>query len=82
VEDVRRVIHEEFVRWFSSADVGPESRQGVAAERIWAAWKRRHQSINEQGEWLRSVVRGHFAYFGVPTNSPSLGTFRTQIPRH
>jgi len=43
---------------------------------------RRHQSINEQGEWLRSVVRGHFAYFAVPTNTPSLGTFRTQVAHH
>jgi RNA-directed DNA polymerase len=41
-----------------------------------------HQSINEQGTWLRSVVRGHFAYFAVPTNSFSLGTFRTQVARH
>ena len=43
--------------------------------------RRRHQSIPKQGAWLGSVVRGHCAYYGVPTNSPSLTTFRTQVAR-
>ena len=34
VEDVRRVVHEEFVRWFDSA-AGPAELYQVIAERIW-----------------------------------------------
>jgi hypothetical protein len=34
--------------------------------------RRRHQPIPEQGRRLGSVVRGHIAYFGVPTNAPRL----------
>lgn len=42
----------------------------------------RHQPIPEQGKWLRSVVKGYFAYHAVPTNIRSLTAFRTQIGRH
>ena len=38
-----------------------------------------HSSIDEQGRWLGSVVRGFFAYYAVPTNSASLDAFRTRI---
>jgi hypothetical protein len=41
VDDARRVIHEEFVRWFDPDLAGPESNYDEAAERIWAAWQRR-----------------------------------------
>jgi group II intron reverse transcriptase/maturase len=44
--------------------------------------RRRHLSIPQQGAWLGSVVRGHFAYYGVPTNIHSLSSFRTQAVRH
>src|ERR1039457_1648899 len=39
--------------------------------------QRRHLPIPEQGQWLRSVVAGHFAYYAVPTNFPALRCFRT-----
>lgn len=42
---------------------------------------RRHQPIAEQGRWLASVVRGHFAYYGVPTNARALEAFRTTVRR-
>ena len=32
-----------------------------------------------QGEWLRQVVRGHFAYYAVPTNSRALSAFRYHV---
>ena len=35
-----------------------------------------HWPIPEQGEWLRQVVTGHFAYFAVPTNIRALSAFR------
>ncbi len=38
-----------------------------------------HASIEEQGEWLNSVLRGHIAYFAVPTNSAALSAFRHHI---
>ena len=43
--------------------------------------QRMHCTIPEQGEWLRQVVRGYFAYHAVPTNFPSLGAFRGHIVR-
>jgi group II intron reverse transcriptase/maturase len=41
--------------------------------------KRMHDSIPEQGQWLRQVVRGFFAYHAVPTNSRNLSAFRYHI---
>jgi hypothetical protein len=43
--------------------------------------RRRHQPIAEQGRWLASVLRGHYAYYGVPTNIHALGAFRTAVRR-
>lgn len=43
--------------------------------------RRRHAPIGEQGRWLRSVLRGYFAYFAVPTNSVAIGRFRTEVIR-
>jgi RNA-directed DNA polymerase len=41
--------------------------------------RRLHDSIAEQGEWLGAVLRGHYAYYGVPTNIKALGAFRQEI---
>jgi group II intron reverse transcriptase/maturase len=41
--------------------------------------KRMHNTIPQQGTWLRSVVAGFFAYHAVPTNSRTLGAFRYHI---
>ena len=43
--------------------------------------QRRHLPIPEQGRWLASVVRGHCAYYAVPTNSKAVKQFRTQVIR-
>ncbi|UOY01329.1 hypothetical protein [Blastococcus sp. PRF04-17] len=37
VEDVQRIVHEEFVRWFSAEDAGPVDRYRAIAEEIGAA---------------------------------------------
>ena len=44
--------------------------------------RRRHQPIPEQGRWLNAVVRGHVAYYAVPTNAHAVEAFRTQVARH
>jgi RNA-directed DNA polymerase len=43
--------------------------------------RRRHQTIPEQGAWLRAVVRGYFVYHAVPTNAHAMSAFRTQVIR-
>jgi len=43
--------------------------------------RRRHAPISEQGEWLRQVVGGFFAYHAVPTNGSALGAFRYHVIR-
>jgi RNA-directed DNA polymerase len=43
--------------------------------------RRMHRPIREMGAWLRSVVTGHFRYYGVPMNQPALKTFRHQVGR-
>lgn len=41
--------------------------------------KRMHDTIPQQGKWLRSVVTGFFAYHAVPTNSRALSAFRYHV---
>jgi RNA-directed DNA polymerase len=41
--------------------------------------QRRHQSIPEQGNWLKQVLTGYFAYYAVQTNGRTLSAFRNRI---
>jgi RNA-directed DNA polymerase len=41
-----------------------------------AVRRQRHQPIPIQGEWLRKVIAGFFAYHAVPTNGPAISAFR------
>jgi RNA-directed DNA polymerase len=41
--------------------------------------ERKHFSLPEQGRWYKSVVTGHFNYYGVPTNLRALNTFRFKV---
>ena len=43
--------------------------------------RRMHDPIPQQGQWLRQVVRGYFAYHAVPTNIRSLAAFRYFVGR-
>lgn len=43
--------------------------------------RRRHLPIADQGRWLGSVLRGHYAYYGVPTNHHALDAFRSSVAR-
>ena len=41
--------------------------------------RRMHQRLRDQHAWLSSVLRGHYAYFGISGNSRALGCFRLQV---
>jgi RNA-directed DNA polymerase len=42
---------------------------------------RRHWQVIEQYNWLCSVLRGHYRYYGVPTNHRSLVLYRRRVQR-
>lgn len=55
-------------------------RMRARLQEIKATLRRRmHASIADQGRWLRSVVKGYFAYHAVPTNVRALGAFRHHV---
>ncbi len=39
VEDVHRVVYEEFVRWFDAGTAGPQKRYELIACEIWELWQ-------------------------------------------
>lgn len=41
--------------------------------------KRMHAPIQETGKWLKSVITGHFQYFGVIGNFEAMSVFRYRI---
>lgn len=43
--------------------------------------RRRNFPIKDIGKWLRSVVNGHFNYYGVPMNTKRLNEFRSSVIR-
>ena len=55
-------------------------RMRVKLKDIKAELRRRiHQPLPSQGQWLKQVVTGHFAYYAVPTNSRALSAFRHYV---
>jgi hypothetical protein len=44
-------------------------------------WQRLHDPVPEVGKWLRSVVRGHIQYYGVPRNRDAIKQFCLQVAR-
>jgi RNA-directed DNA polymerase len=43
--------------------------------------ERRHDTPCQQHEWLSSVLRGHYCYYGVPRNYPALASFHSHVRR-
>jgi group II intron reverse transcriptase/maturase len=43
--------------------------------------QRRHEPISVQYAWLKSVLDGHYRYYGVPTNYDKLRCFRDAVER-
>jgi group II intron reverse transcriptase/maturase len=43
---------------------------------------RMHDPVAQTGQWLKSMVQGHFNYYAVPGNLDSLGEFRNRVLGH
>ncbi|MGA9545038.1 MAG: hypothetical protein WBQ85_15795 [Candidatus Sulfotelmatobacter sp.] len=43
-EEVLRVVHEEFVRWFDADTAGPQERYEQIASELWQLWQRSGKS--------------------------------------
>jgi RNA-directed DNA polymerase len=43
------------------------------------ARRRMHCPVSEQREWLSAVLRGHFAYYGLPSNIRSMASFALEV---
>jgi hypothetical protein len=41
--------------------------------------ERMHDPVRQTGQWLKSIVRGHFLYYAVPGNIDSLSVFRDRL---
>jgi group II intron reverse transcriptase/maturase len=68
--------------WFTVLRQTIRKRMQAKLNEVKAELRRRmHRPIGEMGAWLRSVVTGHFRYYGVPMNQRALSTFRHQVGR-
>jgi RNA-directed DNA polymerase len=45
------------------------------------AWRRMHAPVRIQRDWLASVLRGHYTYYGLPSNWHRLDTFYDEVRR-
>jgi group II intron reverse transcriptase/maturase len=45
------------------------------------AKRRRHAPLAKQQRWLASVLRGHYAYYGLPANHRALSAFYQEVRR-
>ena len=41
--------------------------------------QRMHDPLSQTGQWLKSIVQGHFNYYAVPGNTASLSLFRHRL---
>jgi len=41
--------------------------------------ERMHDPVRQTGQWLKSIVQGHFHYYAVPGNLASLSVFRRRL---
>ena len=44
--------------------------------------RRLHHEVPEVGQWLRSVLKGHYRYYGVPGNWDAMSSFHAEIVRY
>jgi RNA-directed DNA polymerase len=43
------------------------------------ARRRMHYPVTEQHKWLSAVLRGHFAYYGLPSNMRPMASFALEV---
>jgi group II intron reverse transcriptase/maturase len=43
--------------------------------------RRMHEPLKEQGKWVRSVLQGHYRYYGVPSNSKAISSMAYWVER-
>jgi group II intron reverse transcriptase/maturase len=68
--------------WFTVLRQTMRTRWQAKLKTVRAELKRRlHDAVPEVGAYLRSVVLGHYRYYGVPFNGPALGAFREAVAR-
>jgi RNA-directed DNA polymerase len=68
--------------WFTVLRKTMRQRMQAKLKELQAELRRRmHLPVPELGAYLRSVVRGHVRYYGVPRNGPALGAFRMGVGR-
>jgi RNA-directed DNA polymerase len=66
--------------WFSVLRQTMRTRWQAKLQAVRTELKRRlHDAIPEVGAYLRSVLLGHYRYYGVPLNGPALGAFRDAV---
>ena len=66
--------------WFTVLRQTMRKRSRAKLKQVRIELRRRmHRPIPEQGAYLRSVVRGHCRYYGVPMNGPAITAFRHAI---
>ena len=66
--------------WFTVLRQTMRQRWQAKVQAVRIELKRRlHDPVPEVGAYLRSVVTGHYRYYGVPMNGPALGAFRNAI---
>ena len=44
-------------------------------------WRLMHRPLAEQNRWYVSILRGHYAYYGLPHNFRALNGFREEVRR-
>jgi RNA-directed DNA polymerase len=69
-------------RFWIRRKTSPQRLRAKLAEAKAEITRRMHAPVPEQGRWLRSVVAGHQACYGVPGNYRAVHPFRTQVTRH
>jgi group II intron reverse transcriptase/maturase len=68
--------------WFTVLRQTMRKRWQAKIQAVRAELKQRlHDPVPKVGAYLRSVVTGHYRYYGVPMNGPALSAFRLAIER-
>jgi RNA-directed DNA polymerase len=68
--------------WFTVVRQTERRRLQAKLKEVKAELRRRlHAPVPDVGQWLRSVVAGHFRFYGVPGNYRALARFRFQVAR-